>query len=1205
MILQMDDIYDVESALLSAIESHSDGDIVTDLAKRLVSKCLTVASNGLKTGKLRESYILLLKAENLTSTEEGKTNFFLWHEKLRVTMRRRCFTLLSEFERRRLYPTPPSKQLTVNYAARKAHRQHETASAAEMDISVVQNRTVSRQEYEGLSNKDNIIDPSEISILTKQNVQPIAAAKVTTSEDRLRRARRMREINDRREAERLQERETERQRVRHQIEQSQKEKEETAVLIEESRYLRSQKKEEEERQNRLKQEKEQKERMNRLRKMGAIAAAGKKLRADTYSSNVTAFDVKQSAPENIAAWNTSAASPDGLVIPTAMQSPEDSGRRSATPPDDPSLSKQGSAIASASVSFRPTLLGTRISLSDKRDTRSLSNLNEISNVGSFIIGGEISYSSLDNSSFHILNTQKIIRGWLARRFFKARQKQIQDYISLNITSPHPEQSLSLSIPAFDGSCSSEAINTAGKKGKVKKNQKGLAARLSRPKLKKCPAIDVGCQTLVLVHDSMSPKSDSPIPSKDQQMQTDTSTTPDTPPKPVLVSITSQTSSRTLNSEIIEPSTDLPNKSSIEELPVKDADTNSEVLPVKDADTNSEVPISTTTEQVPDSTEVSDTEARVQQKPSCESDGESDVTVHTVDLQSRQVTPSHHSEGEGQQQIQDTPSSVGQESEADVSQISSPEVVPEDHNVTVPDYPKAAEAAADAEISRLHPPPRPDSTSTSGKPDPGRCSALFEFEQTYTPTPDITDVIEAIHQQEQLSKNADNKLRDQKGDLSCKEGEPSHEETTEQPPTTTSTDATEEEPIEEMITKQVDAKLLDEALDILRRHGQVIKDEAEKHEIASKELSAAISIQRVYRGYQGRGIAMMKRTFQSIVKLREHQDERTKKREKVELEAMKKNVESEKQPTSPTVTIRKSRRRPSTPPKRKVFTESDFDDPEKVAEWQREYQTHIEYKQRESDYYNKCVRVVQSLIRGYLAKNRVRKLQLSYRCLRWALRLDNVNEKRSVGDGVFIPSSNTLISDAAVSSQVQLIVNLKKSQLKQSISNIEIVQSCCRSKLSKTARTQRLTNSSCITIQKIWKGYIIRSRHVKQSLSPSVDNESVEHMSDIRGVMFDDCDVYKSAIDIQRVIRGHLARNKIHKKKSTIQINPRAPRPSTAAVRENPRTEAPLSRPVTAPRPPTVRPTDIQLLNRIKLKGAWSPSLMNPSRNYVPMVAVDF
>eukprot|EP00756_Hemistasia_phaeocysticola_P011495 Hpha_TRINITY_DN15123_c3_g5::TRINITY_DN15123_c3_g5_i1::g.127395::m.127395 len=106
----MDEVAELEHALLAAVEEDQGSDIIGDIARRTTQKCLLCAGNLMKQGLHRSCYGLLLKAEALTRPE-GEHALFLGQETLRRKLRIQTFDLLRDFEYSRMHPRMPSRGL--------------------------------------------------------------------------------------------------------------------------------------------------------------------------------------------------------------------------------------------------------------------------------------------------------------------------------------------------------------------------------------------------------------------------------------------------------------------------------------------------------------------------------------------------------------------------------------------------------------------------------------------------------------------------------------------------------------------------------------------------------------------------------------------------------------------------------------------------------------------------------------------------------------------------------------------------------------------------------------------------------------------------------------------------------------------------------------------------------------------------------------
>ncbi|KAJ9442025.1 hypothetical protein DIPPA_06620, partial [Diplonema papillatum] len=156
----MNEVFNLESALLSAVDEQSSPDVVADLAARLVGRCLSAAHSKLKANKLKDCYILLLKAESLTSggAKGAADHFSHRRQRDRLRLRSRCFGMLEEFELSRLYPHPTRKH---KHAARPATPSYVSVDGLFADydddesprMSVVQHKTVQRSRVDGLPNE--------------------------------------------------------------------------------------------------------------------------------------------------------------------------------------------------------------------------------------------------------------------------------------------------------------------------------------------------------------------------------------------------------------------------------------------------------------------------------------------------------------------------------------------------------------------------------------------------------------------------------------------------------------------------------------------------------------------------------------------------------------------------------------------------------------------------------------------------------------------------------------------------------------------------------------------------------------------------------------------------------------------------------------------------------------------------------------------
>ncbi|KAJ9442026.1 hypothetical protein DIPPA_06621 [Diplonema papillatum] len=116
-----------------------------------LGRCLNAAHSKLKANKLKDCYILLFKAESLTSGRaKGAADHFSHHrQRDRLRLRSRCFGMLEEFELSRLYPHPTRKH---KHAARPATPSYVSVDGLFADddddesprTSVVQHETIQR-----------------------------------------------------------------------------------------------------------------------------------------------------------------------------------------------------------------------------------------------------------------------------------------------------------------------------------------------------------------------------------------------------------------------------------------------------------------------------------------------------------------------------------------------------------------------------------------------------------------------------------------------------------------------------------------------------------------------------------------------------------------------------------------------------------------------------------------------------------------------------------------------------------------------------------------------------------------------------------------------------------------------------------------------------------------------------------------------------
>eukprot|EP01063_Lacrimia_lanifica_P035555 TRINITY_DN6808_c2_g1_i1.p1 TRINITY_DN6808_c2_g1~~TRINITY_DN6808_c2_g1_i1.p1 ORF type:complete len:1476 (+),score=504.45 TRINITY_DN6808_c2_g1_i1:159-4586(+) len=202
----MEEIYEIESALLGSVEVGADDDEIAGLAADLVHKCLVCASTGIRCGRLKDSYVLLLKAENLTNTGTGN-DYFVGREETRDKLRKRCFHLLSEFELKRLFPSnvkaPGNRsfQRTLRKRLAKVGLMSEDEEGSRVqepipEIKVVQNKTITRDEYEQRMRRQS--GGSRADGEEGEGQPQKKPYWMMTSEERLQKAREMRERSDRR-----------------------------------------------------------------------------------------------------------------------------------------------------------------------------------------------------------------------------------------------------------------------------------------------------------------------------------------------------------------------------------------------------------------------------------------------------------------------------------------------------------------------------------------------------------------------------------------------------------------------------------------------------------------------------------------------------------------------------------------------------------------------------------------------------------------------------------------------------------------------------------------------------------------------------------------------------------------------------------------------------------------------------------------------